>query len=147
LTPFSVSQIHHTLALTTAAQSNDLSHISMDNVEYHWYKDNKFPVMCWSASAFGFFSKLASGAEQKPMAIKRYGWLQENYRRFERVKQLSEELNIPIGTLVLSYLMSDQDVPTSAVVSFSKPEQFKEAMEAVNVQLTREQRNFLEGTI
>jgi len=143
LTPFSISQIQYSFALTTPAITDDLSHIIMDTAEYHWYKDNNFPVMCWSATAHGFFSKLANGEEQNPWAAKRYNWSQENYRRFDRVKQLSKELNIPVGTLVLSYLMSDEDVPTIPIASFSKPEQFNEALSAVNVKLTRAQRQFL----
>ena len=144
LTPFSVSQIQYSLAVTTPGMTDDLSHVIMDNIEYHWYKDNKFPVMCWSATGHGFFSKLASGGEQMEWVRKRYNWTQENYRRFDRIKKLSEELNVSVGTLAVSYLMSDEDVPTIPIVGFSRAEQFEETMLALNVHLTREQRRFLE---
>jgi len=144
LTPFSVSQIQYSLAVTTPGVTDDLSHVIMDNIEYHWYKDNNFPVMCWSATGHGFFSKLANGEEQREWVRKRYNWTQENYRRFERIKKLSEELNVPVGTLAVSYLMSDEDVPTIPIVGFSSAEQFEETMLALNVHLTREQRRFLE---
>ena len=75
---------------------------------------------------------------------KRYNWTQENYRRFDRIKKLSEELNVPVGTLAVSYLMSDEDVPTIPIAGFSSAEQFEETMLALDVHLTREQRRFLE---
>ncbi|MCL2837701.1 MAG: aldo/keto reductase [Oscillospiraceae bacterium] len=145
LTPFSVSQIHHSLAQTTAAQSGDVSHVIMDDIEYSWYKDEKFPVMAWSPTARGFFSKLAAGEEIIDKYVHRYGWTQENYRRLERVKTLAAELKVSVGAVVLAYLMCDEDVPTCAVVSFSKKEQYDQAIEAANLHLTNEQRKFLEG--
>jgi len=145
LTPFSVSQIHHSLGLTTAAQSNDLSHIIMDDIEYSWYKDEKFPVMAWSSTAHGFFSKLAAGEELNPWTRRRYDWLQENFRRAERAKTLAAELNCSVGAVVLAYLMCDENVPTCAVVTFSKEIQFEQAIEAGNISLSREQRKYLEG--
>jgi len=144
LTPFSVSQVQYSLAITTAGVTGDLSHVIMDNFEYSWYKDNKFPVMCWTATAHGFFSKLANGEEQMEWVRPRYNWAQENFRRFERVKKLSEELGVTAGVIALSYLMSDDDVPTIPITGFSRKEQFHEAMSAIDVKLTREQRKFLE---
>jgi len=143
LTPFSVSQIHHGLGVTTAAQSGDLSHVIMDNIEYSWYKDSKFPVMAWSATAHGFFSKLAAGVELNPWVAQRYGWLKENFRRAERTKLLAEELGVSVGAVVLAYLMCDENVPTTAIASFSKFEQFEEAVEATRIELTEEQRKYL----
>jgi len=145
LTPFSVSQIHHSLALTTPAQSNDLSHVIMDNAEYSWYKDEKFPVMAWSATARGFFSKLADGEELSEWTMYRYGWTQENFRRLERAKTLAAELGTSVGAVALAYLMCDENVPTCAITGFSKTEQFEQALEATKVRLTSEQRIFLAG--
>lgn len=147
LTTFSISQIHHSLALTTAAQSGDLSHVVMDDIEYAWYKDEKFPVMAWSPTGRGFFSKRASGMKLEDLGdkIKRYyGWLQENNRRVDRVKELAHTYKASVGAVVLSYLMSDEFVPTAAVAAFSKPEQFAEALEATRLNLTARDREFLE---
>ena len=145
LTPFSVSQIHHSLGVTTAAQSGDLSHVIMDDIEYSWYSDEKFPVMAWSATAHGFFSKLTAGEELNPRVANRYSWSQENFRRSERAKSLAEELGVSVGAVVLAYLMCDENVPTTAIASFSKFEQFEEAIEATKVSLTQEQRKYLAG--
>ena len=145
LTPFSVSQIHHSLALTTAAQSGDLSHVSMDDVEYSWYKDTRFPVMAWSSTGKGFFSKQAAGVSLAGSVKRYYEWLPENFRRSQRVQELARERGASIGAVVLAYLMSDEAVPTAAVAAFSKQEQFEEALEATRLHLTEDERKFLMG--
>jgi len=147
LTPFSVNQIHHSLALTTAAQSGDLSHVIMDDIEYSWYQDTKFPVMAWSSTGKGFFSKLASGMSIGERGQQYYGWLPENHRRVDRVKELARKHNTSVGAVVLSYLMSDESVPTVAVAAFSKQTQFNEALEATRLHLSEEDRQFLTGTL
>ncbi|MCL2827150.1 MAG: aldo/keto reductase [Oscillospiraceae bacterium] len=145
LTPFSVSQIHHSLALTTAAQSGDLSHVIMDNIEYAWYKDTKFPIMAWSSTGKGFFSKQATGVALDPRGQRYYGWLRENFRRLDRAKELARKHSVSVGAVVLSYLMSDKTVPTVAVTAFSKQPQFDEALEATKLHLTEAERAFLAG--
>jgi len=145
LTPFSVSQIHHSLALTTAAQSGDLSHVIMDDIEYSWYKDTKFPVMAWSSTGKGFFSKQVAGIPLIGSGKRNYGWLPENFRRVERVKELARQHGASIGAVVLAYLMCDEAVPTAAVAAFSKQEQFDEALEATRLHLTEDERKFLAG--
>jgi len=145
LTPFSVSQIHHSLALTTAAQSGDLSHVIMDDIEYAWYRDTKFPVMAWSSTGKGFFSKLANGVPIGARGQQYYGWLAENHRRVDRVKELARKHNASVGAVVLSYLMSDEAVPTAAVAAFSKQAQFDEALEATKLHLIEAERAFLAG--
>ena len=146
LTPFRISQVHHSLALTTAAQSGDLSHVIMDDIEYAWYKDEAFPVMAWSSTGGGFFSKRAEGlVEPGTKRERNYGWLAENIRRVDRVKELAAERGASVGAVVLSYLMSDESVPTAAVVAFSKQKQFDEALEGARLHLTEAERKFLMG--
>jgi aryl-alcohol dehydrogenase-like predicted oxidoreductase len=145
LTPFSISQLHYSLGLTTPAASADWTHLVMDNIEHSWYAGTKLPVMAWSASAKGFFSKVAAGEELAAACTARYAWLEENHRRAERVKTLAAQLGASIGAVVLAYLMCDEDVPTCALVSFSRKEQYEEAIEAAKLVLTKEQRRYLEG--
>lgn len=144
LTPFSISQINWSLALTTAAQIGDVTSVVMCEAEYAWYREESFPVMAWSASAKGFFSKVAAGREIGGRVAQRYGWLGENFSRARRAQALAAELGVPVGTLVLSYLLSDP-VPTCAVTSFSNLTQFEEAMAATALTLTAQQRAYLEG--
>ena len=143
LTPFSVSQISWSLALTTAAQTRDLTHIIMDKAESTWYCENNFAVMAWSASAKGFFTTAAAGGELKPTPGQRYAFLEENFRRAERAKILSEKYNVEVGSIVLAYVMCSP-FPGAAVTAFSTMQQFYEAIEATKIELTDEDIKFLE---
>ena len=146
LMPFSISQINYSLALTTPASSGDWTHVIMDDIEHSWYAHTKLPVMSWSSSAKGFFSRAADGGELSAKQMERYGWLAENHRRAERAKALAAELGVPVGALILAYLMCDPDVPVCALSSFSNRQQYEEAVEAARISLTREQRGYLQGT-
>lgn len=144
LTPFSVSQILWNLGLTTAAQTGDLTHLVMDEAELHWYTDNQFPVMAWTATGKGFFAKAAAGLPMKPHASQYYAWLPENFARAERAKTLAEQLGVSVSAVVLNYVLSGS-VPGIGVTAFSNEEQLAETMQAAEFTLTKEQRAFLEG--
>ena len=143
MTPFSINQISWSLALTTAAQTRDLTHVIMDNAEYTWHKENNFPAMAWSAAAKGFFSTVTSGGTLKPTPKQRYGFLQENYKRAERAEILSKKYNTSVGSIVLAYVMCSP-FPGIAVTSFSNQKQFSEALDSVKIKLTKEDMAFLE---
>jgi aryl-alcohol dehydrogenase-like predicted oxidoreductase len=146
LTPFSVSQVCWSLALSTAAQTRDLTHIIMDAAEFSWYRDEQFPCMAWSPSAKGFFTKVINGVitpENAAGNFGRYGHLAENFRRAERVKALASDLNAPAGSVVLAYILCS-GIPANAVIGFSSEEQFGEAMLSAEINLTAEQIKFLE---
>lgn len=142
LTPFSVSQINYSLAHSTPSVSRDVTHVMMNDVEYGWYQDEKMPVMAWSPQAKGFFTQYLNGNVKKGPQ-QRYGWSNENKRRATRLQQLSEELNVPIGTLVISYLTS-QPISVVPVCGASNMAQFEEVMLADSIKLTPAQLAFLE---
>lgn len=143
LTPFSVSQINWSLAQTTPPLTGDLTHVVMNDVEQGWYRAQAFPVMAYSAQAKGFFSKRFFGGELKESGRRSYLPLEENFRRADRIKALSEKLDLPIPVLLLSYIRS-QPQPSVAIGGFSSAAQARESLAAAEIDLTREQIAFLE---
>ena len=143
LTPFSVSQINWSLAQTTAAQSGDVTHIIMNDVEYNWYSEVGLPIMAYSPQARGFLVTPVSDTERWEKTKKIYGYFPENYRRSERVKKLAEELQFPASAVVLAYVMN-KGLAVSPIVSFSSLEQMNESMKALDIKLTDRQVLYLE---
>lgn len=143
LKPFTVSQINFSYALTTPALTGDITHITMNDIEYMWYKETQFPIIAYSVQAKGFFSKQISGEELKLSGKKSYLSLNENFRRFERIKTLSEEKNVPIPALLLSYVLS-KDVNSAVIGGFSKVEQLNESIIGIDLRLTEKELEFLE---
>ncbi|MDR0325556.1 MAG: aldo/keto reductase [Oscillospiraceae bacterium] len=144
LTPFSVSQIHYNLGLTTAAQTGDLTHCVMDNAELLWYTGHQFPVMAWSAAGKGFFSKAAAGLPMRANASRYYAWLPENHARAARAKALAEKLDVPVSAVVMGYVLN-APFPCAGVTAFSNEGQLHETMRTASLTLTKSQRAYLEG--
>jgi len=146
LTPFSVSQINWSLAQTTPPLTGDITHIIMNDTEFGWYREHHFPVMAYSVQAKGFFSKHVYGGKLKPSGERSYLPLEENFRRAERLKALSEELNLPFSVLLLSYIRS-QPLPSVAIGGFSSVAQAAEGLCAAGETLSPAQIAFLENGI
>lgn len=143
LTPFSVSQMHFSLALTTPAQTMDITHVTMNDIEYGWYKETNFPVMSFSPQAKGFFARQAAGLTQKEITRQYYGFLPENYRRAERLIHLAAELGTNVSAVAIAYVR-DNAIKTSALTGFSSVAQLEESMDVMNFVLTPDQIRYLE---
>lgn len=144
LTPFSVSQINYSLGLTTSVIHGDVTQIVMDPAEKSWYEGSKMLLMPYSPNARGFFSQILSQGEAKDKPKELYNWCPENHKRAQRVKALAEKTGQPVGVIVLAYLLS-QEIDICPVIAFSKQEQFDEALQALNCQLSPEDLAYLEG--
>ncbi len=146
LKPFSASQINYSLAQTTPALTGDITHVVMNDIEYSWYKETKFPLIAYSVQAKGFFSKQITGETLKPSGQKSYLPLKENFRRFDRINQLSNEKNVSIPALLLSYVLS-KGLNASVIGGFSNVEQLLIAEKGIHIRLTEKEINFLEKGI
>ncbi len=144
LRPFTVSQINYSYALTTPPLTGDITHVVMNDIEYNWYRENAFPVIAYSVQAKGFFSKYFFGGELKESGKLSYLPLRENFRRAERIQQLSQEKKIPIPALLISYVLS-KEVPAAAIGGFSSVDQLNESVLGVRYTLKKEEIKFLEG--
>ncbi|HML47989.1 MAG TPA: aldo/keto reductase [Clostridia bacterium] len=144
LTQLSVCQLHYSLALTTAAQTQDITHVPMSNVEFGWYQETGFPVMGFGTQARGFFARCAAGSEQKPGPQQYYGHIPENFRRADRAVRLSKRLGVNLPALLAAYVR-DAGLNAVALVGVSSLTQLDEVWEASRFTLTPEQVRYLEN--
>lgn len=144
LTPFSVSQINYSLGLTIPVVWGDLTQIAMTEAEKSWYESSDLLLMPYSPNARGFFTQVVEDGKAKARTHELYGWCPENYKRAERVKELSEKTGHSASVITLSYLLS-QKMPIAPIISFSKREQFDEAKSALDCHLSEADIAFLEG--
>lgn len=136
LTPFSVSQINYSAALSTAVATEDLTQVVMDQAEKSWYEESGMLVMPWAPNARGFFSQVINGGAPNARTKEMYGWFPENFRRADRIKELSAKTGYEVGEIVLAYLLCQPKVNVAPIIAFTKREQFEEAKRALNVKLT-----------
>lgn len=144
LNPLSVCQLHYSLALTTAAQTQDITHVPMNNVEYGWYHETRLPVMGFGTQARGFFARYASGTAQKAGTQQYYGHIPENFRRADRAIQLSKRLGVRLSALLAAYVR-DAGLNAIALVGVSSLAQLDEVWEASRFTLTPEHIRYLDN--
>ena len=143
LAPLSVCQLHKSLAEMSAAQSGDLTHVPMNQYEERWYKETRFPVMCFGTQGRGFFARHTSGQEQKPGTRLYYGHYPENFRRADRAAYLAKELGQPLGAVLTAYVR-DCGINSIPLVAVSSIEQLGEVFAADTFTLTDSQVRYLE---
>lgn len=128
LTPFSVSQIQWSLAVTTPAQCGDDTLVCMTEPEYRWYRENRFPVLCYSSQSKGFFSKaIAQGTETLNEKIRARFLTPENLDKLEKVKALCAEHDLSPAAAVLLYLTHNH-CPAAAIIGCSTLEQLRDSL-------------------
>lgn len=145
LTPFSVSQINYSAALTTGHGADDETTIIMDAAEKAWYAENDVLLIPWAPNARGFFSQVANGGEPNARTKAWYGWCPENWRRAKRIEYIANRDGHAVGSVVLAYLLCQPDVKVSPIIAFTKREQFEEAKMALDVKLTVRDINYIDG--
>ena len=143
LTPFSVSQIQYSLAVTTPAATGDLTHIIMNDAEYGWYKDMSFPVMAYSAQARGYFIKRSKAEPIKRQAVLRfYDHFPENHRRSYRLEELAKETGYSVASLCVAYVLC-AGLKSVAIITVSNLSQVEDIFESDKIKLTDGQIGFL----
>lgn len=141
--PIRCSQLLFGLAQTTPAITGDLTHITMNDVEFGWYRESQLPVMCFGAQARGWFAVRAAGGEPKESPKKFYDILPENRRRLIRLKKLAAKLGKSLSAVTTAYVR-DRGLSAVVLCSFTKMRQIEEVFEAETFRLSADQIKYLE---
>lgn len=144
LTPFTVSQMHFSLAQATPMSLGDITQVPMSDVEYGWYQETGMAIMGYGAMARGYFAKLASGDPIRPSVLRAYDYIPENRRRALRVKELASQLHVSVAAATIAYVC-DCGLNSAALCGFPKIEQMQEAMQILTFRLSKEQIKWLEA--
>lgn len=114
-----------------------------------WYTQTQMPVIAHSSLGRGFFSgKLKSTDAEKAdrvldsIAIKGFG-SKENYARLARCEKLAAEKNCSVPQIAMAWLLG-QSVNTFAVVSTSSPARMGQNIEALRLQLSQQEMDWLD---
>ncbi|MBQ2957639.1 MAG: aldo/keto reductase [Clostridia bacterium] len=144
LTPLSTCQIHFSLALTTAAQSKDVTHVPMNDIEFGWYEESGFPIMGFGPQGRGFFHRKLNGLPVSENDMRYYERIPENRRRADRLGRLAKESGYSPASLLLAY-SRDNRINSEPLAGFSSIAQMDDAYGALNFTLSPEQIRFLES--
>jgi len=130
LTPFSISQVKWSYAITTENQPKPTIDMHRDKTQYEGYKAIGMPIMAYSSQAGGFFLKAAQdgfSADTLEGGAARF-LCDENIRRAEIVKELMTQKNISASAASLGYLWS-RGLPVTALVGCSTLKHLKVSLD------------------
>jgi aryl-alcohol dehydrogenase-like predicted oxidoreductase len=144
LTPFSISQIFFSLAVTTPAGYADETLVCMSDTEYKWYLENSFPVMAFGSQAKGFFTKYLAAGQLNKKIENRFD-SEQNKKRASNVAQLCDKLSCSPAALSLAYLTCNS-LQTSAIAGFSNVTQLHDSLSEDELYLSMEDVAFLESS-
>ena len=144
LAPLSLCQLHFSLAVTTAAQTGDVTHVPMSDVEFGWYQESQFPIMGFGPQGRGYFKRVIAGEPMREGDTRYYDRIPENRRRAARLERLSKEIGRSPSAICVAYTR-DNKLNCVPLSGFSTVEQLNESFDALNFHLTPEQIAFLEG--
>ncbi len=136
-------QLHYSLAQTTAAQTKDVTHVPMSDVEFGWYRESGFPVMGFGPQGRGYFARKLNGIAMREGDRKYYDYIPENHHRAERLQNLARATGYAPAAILLAYTRDNQ-LNCEPLSAFSGTEQLEEAYGALSFTLTPAQIRYLE---
>lgn len=143
LTPFTVSQLHFALALTTPPLTGDITHVPMNATEQMWYEETGMTIMAFASQGKGFFAQYQAGGAYKPTVKAYYTSIPENLRRAGRCVEVGEKYGVSATVIALAYLLRHPLHP-AAMCTYSKISQYEDSMRALEIPLTAAEVRYLE---
>ncbi|OUS76722.1 hypothetical protein B1748_11570 [Paenibacillus sp. MY03] len=138
LTPFTVSQLKWSLAVTMAGQQANEVLPEMTDEEYEAYMAAGIPVLAWSSQASGIVPKVvANGWNGISEQLKKKYFNDINVARIENVQDLIKKKGIHATQASLGYITCNR-LPAAAIIGPSRTDQLRDSMSAADVELDAE---------
>lgn len=114
--------------------------VGMDKDEFSFYKNIDLPVVAYSSQAKGFFSKVAEfGVDALSEKAKKRYLCEENLKKLEVMKTLSEKYNCSVGAIVCGAMCSINIPDTFPVIGGSRISQIEDSMSGADIVLSDEE--------
>jgi aryl-alcohol dehydrogenase-like predicted oxidoreductase len=129
ITGFVGNQPFWSLAQINPGTIGDKTLVQMSPGLFELHKNTNLAAIPYSSQAGGFFSKLARGEDSLTSGMKKKFLNEPNERRMKRVASLADELNEPVATIPLAWLIS-QPFTTIPIIGPRDTSQLKESLRA-----------------
>ena len=133
---FACDQIRFGMADINAQAAGDQTMVSMDKEIFSWHEKTGKPVMAYTSSCNGYFSKKLKGKPVSHAHEAVYGNVQ-NKKLLEKLEIWEKTYKLPAAALVSAYVTA-QLFPAIAISSFSSLEQLDEFVRAADFDFPRE---------
>ncbi len=152
LTPFAASSPNFSLAEQAQPPWRGCITISgpSQKAARQWYLAHEIPLFTWSSLAGGFFSgrfrpenldSFSTYLDRLCVDVYCFG---DNWGRLERAEQMAAEKGASLAQIALAYVLN-QPQEIYALIACWTPEEVAENIQALAIQLSAEERKWLEG--
>jgi len=142
---FVSNQVMWSLAEVDQTKLKDSTLVTMDEELKHYHQTTNMSVFAYSSQAQGLFTKWNSGvyALEDERIPAHYG-TEKNIKRYNKTVNLANELGRSVNDIMLGYLLA-QSFDTFPIIGCRTLEQLEDSLQAADVELTREQVEYLES--
>lgn len=116
--------------------------VSADEATCVWHTGNQMPLLAWSAQAGGFFSGMFSPEDLTNKEMVRVYYNDDNWERYRRTVKLAEQFDVSPTQIALSFVLN-RPYPTGAIIGPRSVAELDESLQALELELTREQLEWL----
>lgn len=131
---FEAVQVRFSPAIIAPNGNADRTLVDMDKPSFDYYAEHNMPVAAYASQAKGFFSKMVLTGEEglSPKSKERY-LCEENLKRLESIKALSEKYACSIAAAVCGALCSISAPSVFPIIGGSRVEQIKDSMSGADI--------------
>lgn len=116
--------------------------VALDNDYLAWHRHTGMPVISWASQAGGFFTGTYDRNHVTDEEIARVYYNDDNWKRFDRAAEIAEKKGVTANQIAVAYVLH-QEFPTCAIVGCKNVQRLKEALPAVDIELTEEEVKWL----
>ncbi|MDC3416060.1 aldo/keto reductase [Aquibacillus salsiterrae] len=117
--------------------------ISVDECSLNWHEAVQMPLLSWSSQAGGFFTGRYSPNAVSDENIARVYYSEENWERYRRATELSEQIGGNTNQIALAYVLQ-QPFPISALIGSQNKAELYSSIKALDIHLTTDQLKWLD---
>lgn len=114
-----------------------------DEETRRWFAERQMPLLAWSSQAHGFFTgRVARGGDPSEMVTRCWG-AEDNFLRLDRVNELARRRGLSPIAITLAWVLH-QPFPTYALIGCRTVAETRSTWEGLAVELTEQERNWLD---
>jgi 1-deoxyxylulose-5-phosphate synthase len=111
--------------------------LTLDEEAREWYERTRLPLFAWSAGGGGFFA----GVDSED--VRRVYHSEANFARLARAEEVARRHGASATQVALAWTLS-QPLEVFGIVGPDTPEQVRESVRAVELEISADERSFLE---
>lgn len=131
------------LSLAKAIEPYWAGCVSADAETLAWHEKTQMPLLSWSSQARGFFTGRFTPEDRSNADLVRVFYNDANWTRYRRAEQLAKEKGVTTIQIALAYVLN-QAFPACAIIGPQNEAEMQSCREAADIQLTAEERNWLD---